>query len=568
MKSSKTSSFLTNDIKSEIDCELILDEAYNIRHSDLALAFKMAEKGIKWAKAGNYSSSLIGAKALLSLLHALKGNLKTATNLIDQLLLKKKGVNDKHLARLYYSSALVLRRIGESYKSLTCYRQSNYYYNVILDYNGIAMTNNAIALWHIENEEFFEASNLLKEIISSFYLVDNKYIISTTYLYMAICHKNVGEHTKATRILIDALKIKKSIKDISGLAGIYHLLFQLAKIQNNNYYTNLYFKECASLIDTTNDYFIKIRIGKIIIQHSKEVKPELYIETLLSTEKLVTKYRAKDFALYIYKELSDWYEQNKDLASALIFQKKLNTVAIKKNKQKSAVTAELSGVLNQLNKEKEINEVLESHNKELIKSDKEKEELISEINHRVRNNLQVVMSLIKYSKPAITSYKKNNSINAKLLERVNIISLAHNHITSADNRNEFDLKNYLQDIVNYYKNDNEFNYSYEVNIKSSVNIKSLDTCIPIGFIVYEALSNSVEHGFEFSKKKTNRIDIEISTISGVNKLTINDNGVGFDIEKVDKDDFGGFGLIDTFTLQLDGKLSIDGENGGRTTVLF
>ena len=74
------------------------------------------------------------------------------------------------------------------------------------------MTNNAIALWHIENEDFFEAHKLLKKIISSFYLVDNEYIISTTYLYMAICHKNTGEYTKATRILIDALKIKRFSK--------------------------------------------------------------------------------------------------------------------------------------------------------------------------------------------------------------------------------------------------------------------------------------------------------------------------------------------------------------------
>jgi PAS domain S-box-containing protein len=192
---------------------------------------------------------------------------------------------------------------------------------------------------------------------------------------------------------------------------------------------------------------------------------------------------------------------------------------------------------------------------------KEKEILLKEVHHRVKNNLQIMSSLVKLQ----TRFIKDD----KMLEimkdtggRIQSMSIVH---TKLYNSGEYEFINFAEYAKSLSENfSNTFgsamrNISFEINMKD---IKlNIDTAIPCGLIINELATNSIKHAFTPETGKPGIITISlISNEKNVYVLTVSDNGKGSETDlNPDKSETLGLQLVSLLSKQLNGKMTFSSQ---------
>lgn len=192
---------------------------------------------------------------------------------------------------------------------------------------------------------------------------------------------------------------------------------------------------------------------------------------------------------------------------------------------------------------------------------KEKETLLQEIHHRVKNNMQVIISLLNLQAATIQD-EKVKTLLKESSSRVNAMALIHNYLYQSSSLSEIDLAEYFESLagslVSMYR-------TSAVNIQVHAdNIKlNMDQAIPCGLIINELISNALKHAFP--ENKTGQIRIEAIRTQACYILQISDNGVGLPEEVVDgKMESLGLKLVRGLAEnQLGGRMSVSGEQGTR-----
>lgn len=198
--------------------------------------------------------------------------------------------------------------------------------------------------------------------------------------------------------------------------------------------------------------------------------------------------------------------------------------------------------------ERNVNQQLRDKNIELKMRNKEKDLLLKEIHHRVKNNLQIISSLLRLQSNDIDDPKSKekftNSVN-----RIKSISNLHEVIYKSENFFNIDLNAYLCNLTASLVE----SYSIQKKIDLSVNSELMnvqnDYIIPISLILNEMISNSLKHGF--SGIDDCQISVEISKVTSTEyRLIYSDNGCWVEPKKE------GFGteLIQSLTDQLNGRI--------------
>ncbi len=198
----------------------------------------------------------------------------------------------------------------------------------------------------------------------------------------------------------------------------------------------------------------------------------------------------------------------------------------------------------------------------------EKEVLLREINHRVKNNLQVVSSILNLQSDYVKD-KKTIEILNECRNRIFSMSLVHEKLCQTNNLALIDYKIYLKDLLSniiYTYNLNKSNISINLEIESV--FFSIDIAIPCGMIINELVSNAVKYAFPDNKE--GKIDVKIEKIENKEwMLTISDNGVGF-AEKFDKDksETLGLKLVDSLIEQINGSIEYKTNKGLKVIIIF
>ena len=220
---------------------------------------------------------------------------------------------------------------------------------------------------------------------------------------------------------------------------------------------------------------------------------------------------------------------------------------------------QLSVAINQA----QLQEKIQIHAKSLQNSLSEKEVLLKEIHHRVKNNLQVISSLLY-----LNSKKIKDADALKMFKesqnRVKSIALVHERLYQSKDLGKIDFKEYVVKLTN------DLLRSFAVNtalIKLNIDVNnifiSIDTAVPCGLIINELISNSLKYAFPDKEAGGNQINICFQrSKDGELSLEISDNGVGlpsgFDIKNTQS---LGLQLVETLILQLEGTREIDSTNG-------
>lgn len=203
----------------------------------------------------------------------------------------------------------------------------------------------------------------------------------------------------------------------------------------------------------------------------------------------------------------------------------------------------------------------------LNKSIKEKDVLLKEIHHRVKNNLQIVSSLL-----SLQSQYVNEPGSVELFKesqsRIISMALIHEKLYQTGDLTRINLSEYANELIG------DLFRSYSVNthlvkyqIESKNILLDINTAIPCGLIINELVTNSIKHAFPDNRSGEIKIDIQCQDGNCI--LKIADNGIGFP-DDLDINDVKTLGLqlVTSLTKQLDGTIKLDREGGTCFTIKF
>ena len=198
----------------------------------------------------------------------------------------------------------------------------------------------------------------------------------------------------------------------------------------------------------------------------------------------------------------------------------------------------------------------------------EKELLLKEVHHRVKNNLQVVSSLLNLQSGTI----KNPELLALFKEnqgRVHSMALVHEQLYKSKSLSQIDFASYLKQLAPHLFHSFAVSPAF-INLKLDVAkvMLSLDVAIPCALIVNELVSNSLKYAFPGNRSG----EIQIILRAGPNEsavLTVRDNGVGLPktLDYRNSESLG-LQLVNTLTAQLQGELEVHNHVGAEFTIRF
>lgn|GEM_PF-1415384 len=204
--------------------------------------------------------------------------------------------------------------------------------------------------------------------------------------------------------------------------------------------------------------------------------------------------------------------------------------------------------------------------KEIRNSLDEKLILVKEIHHRVKNNLQIISSLLHMQLTGLKD-KKIISILKESEDRVKSMSLVHEKLYQSDLMATIDFTEYIRSLAESLISSYSVYDNVELKIETVPLMLSINTAIPCGLIVNEILTNSIKYAFPGNKEGI--ISIQLSVTDESIFLKISDNGIGLPRElNMKKIKSLGLKLIQILTDQIDGSLEIESDKGTSFAITF
>ena len=216
----------------------------------------------------------------------------------------------------------------------------------------------------------------------------------------------------------------------------------------------------------------------------------------------------------------------------------------------------LSDITERINAEKEIKKSLE-----------EKELLLKEIHHRVKNNLMIISSLLNLQSSYIKD-KESQDIFKESQNRARSMALIHERLYQSTDLKRIDFGEYITSLAN------ELFHTYVADpslIELKINVEDIfldiNTAIPLGLIVNELITNSLKHAFPDGI--SGEINVDFHPIDAHYEFIVKDNGIGFP-EDIDYQNTESLGLqmVTSLTDQIDGEMKLNRNNGTEFKITF
>jgi len=211
------------------------------------------------------------------------------------------------------------------------------------------------------------------------------------------------------------------------------------------------------------------------------------------------------------------------------------------------------------------NRVITEKNSLLERLLTEKEWLLKEVNHRVKNNLHMVISLLESQ----AMYLENDALKAleTSKRRIFSMSLIHQKLYQSENVKTIDMSVYLPELVNYLRESFDDGKYIHFRLEVESIHLSISQAIPIALVLNEAITNSVKYAFP--QKKMGEISIEMHQADEIIELTIGDNGVGIasKVEGQDPDALG-LKLMRGLIEEIGGQVQFENDHGTIITISF
>ncbi len=208
-----------------------------------------------------------------------------------------------------------------------------------------------------------------------------------------------------------------------------------------------------------------------------------------------------------------------------------------------------------------LHKKVDEQTRELTDALKDKDILLKETHHRVKNNLAVIYSLLEMQKQYLDSDLSIQIINDSQL-RINTIAEVHENLYQQESLSKINAQEYIRDLVtkianSFNKGESEVQLNFDIDLVHF----NMKYAIPCGLILNELVTNAYKYAFE--GRKSGCIDISLKRKKDHILLTVSDDGIG--IQKNNFDDKPkslGMTIVKSLTRQLEGELNIDSSSKG------
>lgn len=513
----------TDSKQEDLKLKLLLDKVYlysRMRKTDKALALSLAI--IDESKKYNLPEKEYQASLMVATIYELSGDFSIGKGYLD----KANQLYKEHGLEKVYSVYCI--RLSSYYRFMQKKDLAIYYAKKGIDY----------AKKYDNYREYMDGCLLLGILLSnSNYQESIKYSLLATaaflkkkdYLAASFMYNNIAN---------TYLKHKETDKALAYSDSVLRVLKINSLAENDSFYLtrSMVFDRIGNK-DSAYYYFQKYH--------------DLYVAHLAKTE-----------ALEI-KKITEKYQNDKK--EALIKTKDQEIVFVIGLLSVIVVATVL--IIRKNRKINAQNRIITRQLKELIKTLDQKQVLLSELQHRVKNNLQHVISILEIQKESV-DFNNIEEVIQDNQNRIQSMALLHQMLDTSENVNEVDLNNYITALSQLVKESYD-THQKKISLDISVEVQTLsvEKALPIGFIVVELVSNSMKHAF--ARQNSGNIKIyftEEKDKSGY-KLGYTDNGKGYDFNVASKKGLG-MEIIKGFMEQLDASFESSGNNGFEFAVHF
>jgi len=535
--------------------------AYYIKE-DFSKALEYFLKSIKLSKEINYQKGLASTYHNIAFLYRDQGKISQALEYYFKSLKITEAIGDKSIiATSLNDIGIVYTNQGNIQKALEFYHKSLQLREELGDKINVASSIYNIASLYQKNDSIPKALVYYQKSLKIFEDLNYKRGIANSLVKMGMLLEKDGNNPKALDNYIKSLRINEEIEDKRGIAislnSIGNIYYKQINIKKAKEYANkslgvaqkLGFpgeiKNAAELLSKIyqyeNNWKESFKMERLFITMRDSIRNE-------NTEKDVVRQQAS-------------YEIEKKEQEILLLSTQNEVQKLKLDRNKILIISFSIGfglaiilvlvTYKGYKKKQVVNKLLEKQKEEITKKNEEKKAMLQEIHHRVKNNLQVVNSLLKFQSREIEDEKVVNMFK-EAQSRVVSMALLHEKMYRSEDLQHINIKEHITLLVTDLVNSYAVGKKIKLNIViEEVNI-GLQTLVPLGLIINEMITNSLKYAFKDRDKGT--ITVHLKQLDAkLLELLIGDDGVGYVPEK--KSEGLGTKLIQIFTKQLNGTMT-------------
>lgn len=444
----------------------------------------------------------------------------------------------------------------------------------------------------ISNEDYVSAIKYLKSAhrIQSDLKEDSKLIL--TKLNLGEIYRLAGKLDSATLYLQETLNRNKNLNSSTVQGYSLGNLGMVLHAQKQFDTAEQHLKEAIAILEPLgDDYSTSVYLAELGQIYAKTSKNNLAESNLIEAYEMAQKAGLKEQVRDFSKNLTDFYKTQNQYDKALkyleinkIYQDSLvNKASIQKieqlkanyeiGKRESEISLLNTITTNQRNQMillafgvlcisvlalllfrsnraiKKVNLHIAEQNTVIEKREQEKALLLKELNHRVKNNLQMISSLLSLQSHQLTGHPAQEALIAGK-NRVEALSLVHRKLYQEGAETKIALKEYIEELIL------GLFHGYNVDFKPKLNIDnssiSIDKAIPLALIINEIVINSLKYAYKNMEAPS--LYVQLNKVENHLELDISDNGVGFKEDQVVKKNSFGLKLIQSLIHQLDGSI--------------
>lgn len=491
------------------------------------------------------------------------------------------------------------RRLGNNNASLNNALKALQIYESLDLIERQAASYNQLASNYISDEDYSNAIEYFKKAIAIYVQSDTVGNEASTVLNLGEAYRLDGQLEYATQYFKKALQLNDQLKSDfleSYALGNLGMVFIEKKHVDS---AKIYLQKAIDILGPLEDsYSSSIYISELGKAYNKEGNWSLAEENFLKALEIADLAKLKEQQKDISGLLAKFYEERHKYQFALKYQKQFqiyqDSLVNKENiKQREQIKAGYEidkresqiGLLEQINESQKFKLLIQTlglimvlvfayvlylgytkirkknvqllEQKALIsKREKEKALLLHELQHRVKNNLQLIASILNLQSRDTTGQNAQEAI-VEGKYRVEALSLVHRKLYQVGLDTRISAKEYIEELVLGLL------YGYGASFKPSFQIEdvslNVDVAIPMSLIINELITNALKYAYTSTVTPTLKIILTTPVPQFVN-IEIIDNGIGFDQEINAKESFG-LNLVSSLLEQLDGTITKTNNEG-------
>jgi two-component sensor histidine kinase len=460
--------------------------------------------------------------------------------------------SDQMLLGYFNNRGLFWQKCANMDSALMCFNHAKEIFhashkNKVLSVNDefvLGLLEGNIGQVYIEQKEYKKAIPLLLHDIKSSFNANDSLNAAVSEMELAKCYLYLNQPQLSKKYLDDANNILSGIEDYKSKLNII--------------------KQYANYYDKIGSYRMSIDFYNKYISYKDSIEYKENLKELISSQvasQVAEKENLIKETQKHFNEKNAEVSKQKTIRNALLFCGVILIIAI----------IFISVQLKKANTRKQLLEIrnkqIETRNEIINKSLLEKDLLVKEVHHSVKNNLQIISSLMKLQSAKSNNDEIRNSLN-EAQDRINSMALLHQLLYRNNQMTSLLFNEYLDGLISQISSGFALT---KKNIELKTNFITLeldlDTAIPLGLITNELVSNAYKHAFN---GKEGLITIELSKLfKNIYQLKIADNGQGlpanFDLHS---NDSLGLDIVCILSEQINAELKIYNDNGAKFDIIF